>query len=262
MKKDILLFLALTVPMPAFAIVPSDIVSSDTCKDVAVQELVAAGFRVDCFNAVHGVVTSGVCTASGACEDPKPVKQVASKWKLLTQALSARAEEMSRWVGDTVTSVAYTAPVTSISFTSIRPFGATQKQVEQEECEQEKSGWWLFNLLPSFSAPTCITPEVVGVQTPEKQKRVFTEKEEFLTPTLSLYAFPESVRLQGRSTLVWVSENVQAGSCVVTGPGFKEKSDSGQGSTMALNEPTSFTLTCLGLNGEEVDTTTLVDIGL
>ena len=54
---------------------------------------------------------------------------------------------------------------------------------------------------------------------------------------------------------------MQQGSCTVTGLGFKESSDSGQGSTIALSEDTVFTLRCLDLIGVPVSAEVLVSIG-
>lgn len=71
-------------------------------------------------------------------------------------------------------------------------------------------------------------------------------------PAAAIWASPESVPLGSRTTIIWDSKGVV--SCTVTSPdgNFNDDRKSGRASTVAIVGPTTFTISCLTLDGSHV----------
>lgn len=244
-------------------LVPRDVVSSDTCKDIAVKELVTQGHVIPCFSAFEGSLTYGECTISGVCkenihEQHTPIP----RWRTFSEEINKHAVVVQGWVLSAIDTFQSGDVFGEVYTTVIRPFGARAQTIDTKSdmCTQ-KPAWWVYQLLPAFSRTPCPENEVI-VDMDENVNEGSEVLERVQTPAeLTLLAFPETVRLQGRSTLLWAAEHVQEGSCTVTGLGFKASGDSGQGSTIALSEDSLFTLQCLNLSNEPVSVAVLVSIG-
>lgn len=83
-----------------------------------------------------------------------------------------------------------------------------------------------------------------------------------INPRVMLWAEPKSVRLGARTVIYWNTEDVEEGSCRVTGPSFSETGPFGQASTVALHDVTTYTATCVALDKQEVTEKISVDLAL
>jgi hypothetical protein len=81
-------------------------------------------------------------------------------------------------------------------------------------------------------------------------------------PRVMLWAEPESVRLGARTVIYWNTEDVNEGTCTVTGPSFSEVGPFGSASTVALHDLTQYTITCTALDNQDVTETIFVDLAL
>jgi len=81
-----------------------------------------------------------------------------------------------------------------------------------------------------------------------------------INPRVAIWAEPEAVRLGSRTLVYWNTQDVDEDSCEVNGPSFHEYGPYGGASTVALNDHTSYTVTCTALDGQEVSETILVEL--
>lgn len=83
-----------------------------------------------------------------------------------------------------------------------------------------------------------------------------------VNPRLSIVAEPQEVQLGARTVIRWQSEDVQEDTCTVTGPSFSERGGYGAASTVPINDTSTFTYTCIGLDGATTTEVVSVDLAI
>lgn len=83
-----------------------------------------------------------------------------------------------------------------------------------------------------------------------------------VNPRLSIVAEPQEVQLGARTVIRWQSEDVQEDTCTVTGPSFSERGGYGAASTVPINDTSTFTYTCVGLDGATTTEKVVVDLAI
>ena len=83
-----------------------------------------------------------------------------------------------------------------------------------------------------------------------------------VNPRIVLWSDPKAVRLGSRTVIRWNTQDIEEGSCTITGNSFLQKSERGGASTVPITGPTAFTATCTALDGESITETLTVDLAL
>ncbi len=280
MKRFLVASILCALPQGVFAAEMPWVVGEHTCKDTAVQELVAGGQVVECQIAESGKV--GACTVSGKCREAVHEVRVAGPSSLgkFAVLVSQKTNSVFNRVGDTITSLG------SLEDAALgggaRPFGSSKEGDGQQKESSVSGGMTVRALLcapqayiPSFVArliPTYPLGSLCGKPEPEVkqlefgavvEKRASQKALELETPDSGLFiiADPSVVSLGGRAEIRWGAAKVEPGSCTVSGPGMKERGNWGSASTPAIFETVRFTLTCMGLDGIENKKSAEVDLG-
>lgn len=81
-------------------------------------------------------------------------------------------------------------------------------------------------------------------------------------PQLKLWSEPKTVSLGARAQLYWSTKDVQSESCTVVGPSFSEKGPQGGAATVPINDASTYTLTCTGLDGVPIQQSYTVDLSI
>jgi len=81
-----------------------------------------------------------------------------------------------------------------------------------------------------------------------------------INPRVAIWAEPEAARLGSRAIIYWNTQDVDEESCEVVGPSFQEYGPFGGASTVSINGPTEYTVTCTALDGDEVIETVTVEL--
>ena len=83
-----------------------------------------------------------------------------------------------------------------------------------------------------------------------------------VAPYVKISASPPTVNLGGRTTVFWVSKNVASCEESSSDGNFRGTTVSGGASTVALSGPVTFTIVCIGLNGDKTEDSYTVQIGI
>lgn len=277
MKYTLLIGALLTTPFLVHAAETPWMVGEHVCDDTAVQEIVAQGQTVDCQIAATG--KPGVCTVSGKCREA--VHSVASNQpsslEKVAVIVARKTNSIFTHVGDAMTSF---MPAHGASSLSARPFGAqdeanqnatsttTSERIRTMLCAPHTyAPSFVARLIPTYSMHSlCGNPSTEikeFIVTSVNQKKSVREESNADTPHSGLFiiADPAVVSLGGRAEIRWGAAQVKPGTCVVSGPGMKERGNWGSAPTPAIFEAVSFTLTCAGLDGAEIRKSVQIDLG-
>ena len=280
MKRFLVVSILCTLPQGVFAAEMPWVVGEHTCKDAAVQELVAGGQVVECQIAESGKI--GACTISGKCREVVNEVRIAGPSPLgkFAVLVSQKTNSVFNRVGDTITSLGSSEGVAVGG--GARPFGTSKESDDQQKESSASGGITVRALLcapqayiPSFVArliPNYPLGTLCGKAEPEvkqlefgavAEKRAAQKSIELEVPDSGLFiiADPSVVSLGGRAEIRWGAAKVEPGSCTVTGPGMKERGNWGSASTPAIFETVRFTLICMGLDGIENRKSVEVDLG-
>ncbi|MEK7628488.1 MAG: hypothetical protein AAB421_03665 [Patescibacteria group bacterium] len=85
---------------------------------------------------------------------------------------------------------------------------------------------------------------------------------EVIRPRVAIWSEPKEVGLGARAIVYWNTEDVKEGSCKVTGPSFSETGLYGGASTVAINDPSTFTIECTAIDGTPEKAQTTVELSL
>lgn len=250
------------------------VVGERTCADVAIKDAVAQGQNIECVMGETGA--QGVCTISGKCRafvENDSAPRTPSLLQVFAQRVSQRADNTFNRVGDMVTSF---LQVGEGEYTSeVRPFGYESESAEDDSestaPQRSLQSFVCASGVPSFLARfvpiygLCNKSSMQEVQfSGVAQKRVLETTIELDTGGDGLFVVsdPKTVGLGERASLRWGAAGVKKGTCVLYGPGIKERGDWGSAYTPAVYETAVFILECQDVQGNIVRESTIVDIGL
>lgn len=119
----------------------------------------------------------------------------------------------------------------------------------------------------SVANNTVTSAEVIPEQTTQYAIRCSNEKVyacnvQVVNPKLTIRAEPNPVKLAARTVIYWESQDVARESCTVAGKSFLEKAPEGGASTVPINGASTFTFSCMGLDGATTTEKVVVELAL
>lgn len=93
-------------------------------------------------------------------------------------------------------------------------------------------------------------------------EKVYACTVQVVNPKLTIAAEPAAVQLNSRTVIRWSSQDVVPESCTVKGPSFSERGSFGVASTVPINDTSTFTFSCMGLDGATTTQTLAVDLAI
>ncbi len=268
----------------------SDVLPSSYCKDYEIRQLVSKGQHFKCFIEEEGVTgETKECTISGKCQTvsvrESTIEKNIDKWAILwgqakeiirtTRVVfeDAALTFMPKFIQERViwsdagnnlfgrsasagraTTTQDARKRTAEAERSTYETYIADKRVIKKVCESAPALPGVFSLLvPLFPQSTACRPRgaVAAKNNTARNAGV----------PIWIMAEPGIVSLGERAVLSWgAGQNMLAHTCAVLGPGLKMQSAEGSASTVPITKTTTFTFTCVRLDGATTSVSTTIDL--
>ena len=269
----------------------ADMLSSAHCKDYEIRQLVSKGQHFKCFIEEEGVTEeTKECTISGKCQAvsvresaiAKGIDRWAIFWvqaietirttrvvfedaafTLMPNFIRERAvwsdasnNIFGRSASDRTTTTPDAPPRVAEAELGTYEKYIKDRSVIEKMCESAPVVPGVFSfLIPLFPESTACRPRGAVYAKNSTVKNT--------SAPIWITADPVIVGLGERATLSWgAGQDVVALTCAVLGPGLKTQSVSGSAVTVPVTKATTFTFTCMRLDGATTSVSTTIDLAV